>query len=74
VTVVLQVLMHQRAMTRVVVGLPNGIFDSLSEGRWTGPLTPTVLFVLCVVASVVFGLVLALLPRVSEPAGGSPPG
>ena len=57
-TVIVQVVAHQRYMTRVVVGLPNGLFDSLSNGRWNGPATPWLLLVACVLTSVAFAVVL----------------
>jgi hypothetical protein len=71
-TVVIQVYAHQRYMTRVVVGLPNGLFDSLSQGRWTGPLNPWILLLACAVASLALGW--ALLARLgAEPARSAPP-
>ena len=68
-TVVVQVVAHQRYMTRVVLGLPNGLFDSLSSGRWNGPATPSVLLAGCVLTSVAFAVVLLFPLR--DPRGGS---
>jgi hypothetical protein len=55
---IVQVVAHQRYMTRVVLGLPNGLFASLARGRWSGPLPPWVLLVGSVASAVGFGIVL----------------
>jgi hypothetical protein len=57
-TVVVQVVVHQRYMTRVVLGLPNGLFDSLSRARWRGPATPATLLLGCVLSWVSFAVLL----------------
>lgn len=49
---------HQLLMTRNLVGVDHALFDGLTSGRWNGPGTPVLLFVVAVVVSVAYGVLL----------------
>jgi hypothetical protein len=63
---------HQTLMTRNLVGVPNHLFEGLTQATWNGPLNPPVLFGWSFVAAAVYGGWLIALASSAARTSASP--